>query len=55
MEIFDRTNRTKFRDQVIKPLIDAGWIEMTIPDKPTSSKQKYRITEKGRQLLQNAR
>jgi len=55
MEIFDRTNRTKFRDQVIKPLIDEGWIEMTIPDKPTSSKQKYRITEKGRQLLQNAR
>jgi predicted transcriptional regulator len=24
---------------------------MTIPDKPTSSKQKYRITEKGRALL----
>jgi predicted transcriptional regulator len=24
---------------------------MTIPDKPTSSKQKYRLTEKGRALL----
>jgi DNA-binding PadR family transcriptional regulator len=24
---------------------------MTIPDKPRSSKQKYRLTEKGRKLL----
>ena len=24
---------------------------MTIPDKPTSSKQRYRLTEKGRNLL----
>ncbi len=24
---------------------------MTIPDKPRSSKQKYRLTEKGRELL----
>jgi len=25
--------------------------EMTIPDKPTSSKQRYRTTAKGRNLL----
>lgn len=42
---------TKFRNQILKLLIDAGWLEMTIPDKPTSSKQKYRLTEKGRNLL----
>jgi len=24
---------------------------MTIPDKPRSSKQKYRLTDKGRQML----
>ena len=44
-------DRTKFRNQVLKPLLDAGWLEVTVPDKPTSSKQKYRLTDKGRQLL----
>ena len=42
-----RTNRTKFRDQVIKPLLEQGWLEMTLPDKPTSSQQKYRLTAQG--------
>ena len=51
MSLEGRTDRTKFRRQILKPLIDAGWLEMTIPDKPTSSKQKYRLTEKGRNLL----
>jgi ATP-dependent DNA helicase RecG len=51
MKLSGRTDRTKFRNQVLKPLLDAGFIEMTIPDKPTSSKQKYRLTEKGRQIV----
>jgi len=42
---------TKFRGQVIKPLMKAGWLEMTIPDKPTNSKHKYRLTELGRKLI----
>lgn len=42
-----RTNRTKFRDQVLRPLLDAGLLEMTIPDKPRSSKQQYRTTATG--------
>lgn len=46
-----RTDRTKFRDQVVAPLLDAGLLEMTIPDKPRSSKQQYRTTEAGRSLL----
>ena len=50
MTSVSRKDRTKFRNQVLKPLLDAGWLEMTIPDKPTSSKQKYRLTDKGRQL-----
>lgn len=51
MTVSGRTNRTKFRNQVLNPLIEAGLIEMTIPDKPTSSKQRYRITDKGRNFL----
>jgi ATP-dependent DNA helicase RecG len=38
----------------LEKLISQLFIEMTIPDKPRSSKQKYRLTEKGRQLLNDA-
>lgn len=51
MLITGRSDRTKFRNQVLRPLLDAGLIEMTIPDKPRSSKQKYRLTAKGRQVI----
>jgi ATP-dependent DNA helicase RecG len=51
MEIAKRTDRTKFRNQVLNPLLNAGLLEMTTPDKPRSSKQKYRLTEKGRAVL----
>lgn len=37
--------------QVLNPLIDAGLLEMTIPDKPRSSKQRYRTTAAGLMLL----
>ena len=40
-----------FQSNYLLPLIAAGLIERTIPDKPTSRLQKYRLTEKGRQLL----
>ncbi len=46
-----RTDRTKFRDQVVAPLLEAGLLEMTIPDKPRSPKQRYRTTEVGRAVL----
>jgi ATP-dependent DNA helicase RecG len=52
MEIAERSDRTKFRDQVLKPLLNEGLLNMTIPDKPTSSKQEYRLTEKGRAVLE---
>ena len=47
MGIAGRRNRTKFRDQVLNPLLQEGLLEMTIPEKPTSSNQKYRLTSKG--------
>ena len=51
MAMAGRTDRTKFRNQVLKPLIDAGFVEMTLPEKPRSSKQRYRLTPKGRVWL----
>ncbi len=51
MTITGRTDRTKFRDQVLKPLLAGGLLKMPIPDTPTSSKQRYRTTDKGQALL----
>ena len=40
-----------FRKGYLLPALEAGWIEMTLPDKPRSSRQKYRLTDKGRQVM----
>ena len=53
MEPSGRTNRTKFRDQVMAPLLKAGLVEMTIPDKPRSPRQRYRPTRAGTRLLKD--
>ena len=40
-----------FREAYLLPALTAGLIEMTIPGKPTSSKQKYLLTKKGQDLI----
>lgn len=40
-----------FRENYQQLAVKLGLIEMTIPDKPRSSKQKYRLTERGRRFL----
>jgi ATP-dependent DNA helicase RecG len=46
--------RANFEDRYLKPAIALGLIEMTIPEKPKSRLQKYRLTEAGRALLAGA-
>lgn len=47
-------NDEHFRKMYLLPALEHGLIEMTIPDKPTSRLQKYRITDAGRKLRQAA-
>jgi predicted transcriptional regulator len=51
MEAMGLTGRDNFEKLYLRPALDAELIEMTIPDKPNSRLQKYRLTEKGKQLL----
>jgi len=44
-----------FRKAYLLPSIKENLIEMTLPDKPHSSKQRYRLTGKGRLLLESNR
>lgn len=37
--------------KILMPLILMGYVAMTSPDKPTSAKQKYRLTTKGENLF----
>lgn len=45
------SDRKSFRERYLKPALADGLIEMTIPAKPNSRLQKYRLTDKGRQWL----
>jgi ATP-dependent DNA helicase RecG len=45
------THREHFRNAYLKPALDAGVIEMTLPDKPRSNKQRYRRTAHGQRWL----
>ena len=46
-ELLSIKNRDYFRTDYLNPAISNGYIELTIPDKPNSQNQKYRLTAKG--------
>jgi len=43
-------HRVNFTDNYLKPALKSGFLEMTIPEKPRSSKQKYRLTVKSKKI-----
>lgn len=45
-------DRKSFRERYLGPAMVEELIEMTIPEKPNSRLQKYRLTDKGRHWLQ---
>ena len=52
---FDLRNRRRLRDTYIEPALTEGLIEYTLPDKPASRLQKYRLTTKGQAFILNER
>ena len=44
-------DRDYFRKNYLNPAIEQGFVALTIPDKPTSSKQQYYLTDKGKEFL----
>ncbi len=52
LEAFGLKSRRRLRETYIDPSLADGLVEPTIPEKPTSRLQKYRLREKGRMLLE---
>ena len=45
MKILKRTHKTRFKNDILNPLLEYGFFERTIPEKPKSPKQKYRLSK----------
>ena len=50
MEIMGLKQRASFSENYVQPALEMNLIELTIPDKPNSSRQKYRLTQKGKNI-----
>ena len=47
MQALGLRDEKHFREHYLRIAISEGFIEMTIPDKPNSKSQKYRLSKKG--------
>ncbi|MBQ3805927.1 MAG: putative DNA binding domain-containing protein [Prevotella sp.] len=52
-DLYGWSNTTKFKVKFVSPLIEEQFVGMTFPDKPTSPKQRYFLTDSGKALLAN--
>jgi len=51
MELIGIKHWKTFQANYLKPLLRQGLLAMTIPEKPTSSKQRYITTEAGNEVV----
>ena len=54
-ESLRRRDRHHFTTAYLRPALEAGLIEMTLPGKPTSQNQRYRRTAFGEALAQQTK
>ena len=52
-DLYGWSNTTKLKVKFVTPLIEEQFVGMTFPDKPTSPKQRYFLTNSGKALLAN--
>jgi hypothetical protein len=52
-DVLELKHLPHLREAYLNPALDRGLIEMTLPGKPRSRLQKYRLTAAGRQWLQS--
>lgn len=50
-ELVGLRSRETFRANYLRPLVDGGWLAMTVPDKPHSRNQRYVTTDSGAEWL----
>lgn len=55
METLSLRDRMHFQSAYLLPALDLGLVEMTLPDKPRSPLQRYRLTPAGRALADQSR
>ncbi len=55
MKTIGLKDRVTFARNYLEPALAEAFIEMTQPDSPRSPTQKYRLTEKGRHVLEGGK
>lgn len=53
MRLLNLNHREYFRKEYLQKAIELNLVEPTLPDKPKSIKQNYRLTPKGRKLKES--
>ncbi len=53
MGMMELKNRENFLDNYLNPSIEVGLVEPLYPNQPKHPRQKYRLTEQGKALLQD--